>query len=76
MKDLNLCLLGSWVKRFISDESKLWRRIVDRKYYRSNNIFYSDRTYASPIWKGVILASEAIKFGYKFVVGNGQKICF
>jgi hypothetical protein len=25
LKDLNLCLLGSWVKRFISDESKLWR---------------------------------------------------
>jgi hypothetical protein len=22
-KDLNLCLLGSWVKRFISDEGKL-----------------------------------------------------
>jgi hypothetical protein len=25
LKYLNLCLLGSWVKRFISDENKLWR---------------------------------------------------
>jgi hypothetical protein len=25
LKDLNLCLLGSWVKRFISDDAKLWR---------------------------------------------------
>jgi hypothetical protein len=23
LKDLNLCLLGSWVKRFIKDEGKL-----------------------------------------------------
>jgi hypothetical protein len=28
---LNLCLLGSWVKRFIKDEKKLWRGIVERK---------------------------------------------
>jgi hypothetical protein len=57
LKDLNLCLLGSWVKRFISDESKLWRGVVDRKYYRTNNIFYTDKTHASPFWKGVILAA-------------------
>jgi hypothetical protein len=31
IKDLNLCLLGSWVKRYIKDENKLWRSIVDRK---------------------------------------------
>jgi hypothetical protein len=23
LRDLNLCLLGSWVKRFIADEGKL-----------------------------------------------------
>jgi hypothetical protein len=30
LKDLNLCLLGSWVKRFIKNEGKLWRGIVDK----------------------------------------------
>jgi hypothetical protein len=31
LKYLNLCLLGSWVKRFISDENKLWRGIIEEK---------------------------------------------
>jgi hypothetical protein len=48
LRDLNLCLLGSWVKRFISDEGKLWRSIVGRKYYREDNIFYSESSQASP----------------------------
>jgi hypothetical protein len=26
IRDLNLCLLGSWVKRYVRDEGKLWRR--------------------------------------------------
>jgi hypothetical protein len=29
LKYLNLCLLGSWVKRFMVDENNLWRRVVD-----------------------------------------------
>jgi hypothetical protein len=76
LKDLNLCFLGSWVKRFISDEVKLWRGVVDRKYCRANSIFYADKAHASPFWKGIILAAQAIKFGYRWVVGNGQKIHF
>lgn len=32
LRDLNLCLLGSWVKRFIKDENKLWQKIIHRKY--------------------------------------------
>jgi hypothetical protein len=42
LKDLKLCFLRSWVKRFISDEGKLWRSIMGRKYCREDNIFYSD----------------------------------
>jgi hypothetical protein len=30
LKDPNLCLLGSWVKRFIQNEGKLWRSIVEK----------------------------------------------
>jgi hypothetical protein len=48
LRDLNLCLLGSWVKRFIKDEKKLWRGIVERKYCENMNIFYADRNRASP----------------------------
>jgi hypothetical protein len=76
LKDLNWCLLGYWVKRFIKDENKLWRGIVERKYCESNNIFYVDKNRASPSWKGVMLAAQAIKFGYRWVVGNGRTILF
>jgi hypothetical protein len=64
------------VKRFIKDENKLWRGIVERKYCESNNIFYVDKNRASPSWKGVMLAAQAIKFGYRWVVGNGRTILF
>jgi hypothetical protein len=48
LKDLNLCLLGSWVKRYIRDENKLWRNIIDEKYCKNSNIFHSNKTHASP----------------------------
>ena len=31
IRDVNLCLLGGWVKRYIKDEGKLWKEIIDRK---------------------------------------------
>jgi hypothetical protein len=65
LKDLNLCLLGPWVERYIKDESKLWRGIVDRKYCSRDNIFNFDKNQASPFWKGVLLAAQAVKFGYR-----------
>jgi hypothetical protein len=61
IRDLNLCLLGSWVKRYIRDEGKLWWRVVERKYCRKGNNFCSDKNHASPFWKGVILAAQAVK---------------
>jgi hypothetical protein len=76
LKDFNLCLLGSWVKIYIRDENKIWRKIVDRKYCSRNNILYADQNGASPFWKGVMLAAKALKFGYRWNVGNGGKSCF
>jgi hypothetical protein len=48
IRDLNLCLLGSWVRRYVQDEGKLWRNIVDRKYRRKGNIFCLNKNHASP----------------------------
>jgi hypothetical protein len=40
--NVNLCLLGSWVKRYIKDDGKIWKNIVDAKYSTNNpNIFCS-----------------------------------
>jgi hypothetical protein len=32
LRELNLYLLGSWVRRYCLDEGKLWRQIIDFKY--------------------------------------------
>jgi hypothetical protein len=43
LRDLNMCLLGSWVKRYVHGDNKLWTGIVDRKYNaNSPNILCSD----------------------------------
>jgi hypothetical protein len=76
MKELNLCLLGSWVKRYIMNEHKLWRNIIEEKYCKRGNIFHSDKTHASPFWKGVFLAAQALIFGYRWIIGDGCKIRF
>jgi hypothetical protein len=53
LKDLNLCLLGSWIKRFIRDENKLWKNIIEKKYCSHGNIFYANNGHPSPFWKGL-----------------------
>lgn len=32
LRDLNVCLLSSWVKRYNDSGDKLWRQLVDFKY--------------------------------------------
>jgi hypothetical protein len=77
LRDLNLCLLGSWVKRYAHGDNKLWTGIVDRKYNaNSPNIFCSDAVGSSNFWKGVMWAAQAVKFGYRWSVGDGNKIRF
>lgn len=44
LQDLNVCLIGSWVKRCISSEGSLWRKIVDAKYNTKSPIFFAVMT--------------------------------
>ena len=77
IRDLNTCLLGSWVKRFMQTEDRLWKQIVGQKYLSSApNIFCADNTDTSNFWKGVMWAAQAVKFGHRWVVGDGQKVRF
>jgi hypothetical protein len=52
IKDLNLCLLGSWVKIYFRDKGKLWKKIVDPKYCRRGNIFALIGVLPHPFGKG------------------------
>lgn len=50
LRDLNICLLGSWLKRYQIDEGKLWKQIIDDKYGTDKpNIFYSNTAGRLPI---------------------------
>lgn len=40
LRDLNLCLLGSWVKKLAKDEGRIWKDIIQSKYlHNATNIF-------------------------------------
>jgi hypothetical protein len=40
LRELNLCLLGSWVRRYFVDNEKIWKQLIDFKYNTSSpNIF-------------------------------------
>lgn len=55
LRELNLCLLASWIKRYQLDGGKLWREIIDDKYNTSNpNIFCTNTTGASQFCKGMM----------------------
>ena len=77
LQDMNLCMLGSWIKRYIEGEGSLWKKVVDSKYNtRDPNIFCCEDTHASTFWKGVMWATKAVKFGYRWKVGNGRSVRF
>ena len=77
LANVNLCLLSSWVKRYIHGDGKLWKTMVDAKYNTQNpNIFCSRTVGVSNFGKGVMWAVHSIKFGYRWKMGNGGKIRF
>lgn len=77
LRDFNLCLLASWVKRYQLDNNKIWKKIVDLKYNTANsNILWATGTNASPFWKGVAWAANAARIGYRWQVGDGRTIKF
>jgi hypothetical protein len=77
LRDLNMVLLGSWIKRYLKGENKLWYEIVKEKYTRNAvNIFCLPHAPSSQFWKGIIWAVKALKFGYRWQIGDGVKIRF
>jgi hypothetical protein len=75
-RNLNLCLLVSWVQRYYDYGSKLWRDIIDCKYNTAPNLFCCRDRNVSPFWKGMLWAAQAAKMGYRWKPGNGERITF
>ena len=78
LQDVNLCLLGSWVKRYYESEGKPWKMIIDHKYMSNKiNIFAPNLSpSASRFWKGLKTIIQALKLGYRWKVGSGEKVRF
>jgi hypothetical protein len=77
LRDLNICLMASWIKRYQEGGGKLWRELIDNKYPTSNpNIFCSSHNRSSQFFKGLMWAAKAAEMGYRWKVGNGKKIKF
>jgi hypothetical protein len=77
LRDVNICLLASWLKRYINGDGKLWKELVDSKYNTKNpNIFACIDTNSSKFWKGFIWALNAVRLGYRWKVGDGKQIRF
>jgi hypothetical protein len=77
LRELNLCLLGFWVRRYFLDHDKIWKQLVDFKYETdSPNLFTCKEYEASNFWKGFLWAVKVVKMGYRWKLGNGCKIRF
>lgn len=57
LQDMNVCLIGYWVKRYLAGEGSLWRRVVDNKYNTRNpDILCCHDNNPSQFWKSFIWA--------------------
>jgi hypothetical protein len=75
LRELNLSILASWLKRYNSDKNKLWKELLDFKYNTKRpNILVTKTTNASSFFKGFMGAVQAAKMGYRWKLGNGRKI--
>jgi hypothetical protein len=72
LRNLNICLLASWVQRYYDADGKLWKEIMDCKYnIDSLNIFSCKERNISPFFKRVLWATLLAKMGYKWRPRNG-----
>jgi hypothetical protein len=77
LRELNLCLLGSWLRRYSLDDGKIWKQLIDYKYKIENpNILCCKDVGASNFWKGVLWSANVAKMGYRWKVGDGKRVRF
>jgi len=74
-RDLNICLLASWLRRYQVDKEKLWKELIDFKYDTTNpNIFQTNTIGASSFFKGFMRAAQTAKMGFRWNIGNGKRV--
>jgi hypothetical protein len=77
LRDLNICLLGSWLKRYCLDKEKTWKQLIDYKYKTTSpNFLLCKDVGASNFWKGIMWAAQVARMGFRWKVGRGDTIRF
>jgi hypothetical protein len=77
LRELNIYLLASWIRRYFVDRDKIWKQVVDHKYNTASpNVFTCRDNGASNFWKGVLWAARVAKMGYRWRLGNERKVRF
>lgn len=75
IRDLNICLLGSWLQSYQVDEGELWKDIIDFKYNTEHpNIFCARDSNSYQFFKEFMWAVQAAKMGFRWKIGNDRKI--
>lgn len=73
LRDFNIFLLGSWIKRYNADGGKLWKEVLEFKYNTCKpNLFYSRDTWASQFFKGIMWAARTAKFGVRVKIRSWE----
>jgi hypothetical protein len=66
LRDLNMSLLASWIKRYNIVSHKMWKQLIDFKYDTDKpNIFCSSTVGDSQFFNGVMRAASTAKMGYR-----------
>jgi hypothetical protein len=77
LREQNLCLLGSCIRRYSQDSEKIWKMLIDFKHNtRSPHLFTCRESGVSNFWNGVLSAGRMVKMGYRWKLGKGTRIHF
>lgn len=72
IQDLNICLIGSWIKRYTLGDVILCKKVIDAKYNtRSPNVLCCHDPHPSQYWKQVMWARKAVN---SFGICTARKI--
>ncbi|TYI76843.1 hypothetical protein E1A91_D06G105100v1, partial [Gossypium mustelinum] len=71
----NLALLGRQVWRLINNTDTLCFKVLSSKYFPDGNMFNAKKVdKASFTWTSIATATETLKDGFGWQVGNGERI--
>lgn len=72
----NACL-AKLVWKVLTEDNNLWVQIVKNKYLKNEEFLNNKiRQNYSCAWKGILKARVVVIMGLRWVVGNGEDICF